>query len=202
MWLGNAIGSSIGFLALVLGALLNAHLNRRRDDRMRGENVDSVLAAAVAELIAMSLALKDRLGYLHWFVHQPNPSADVEAVAARCAPPISIVLDKIGGQLGLLDPKTTGDVVRFWYELQLLRNLLQASLIELRGGVLNQNVMHERAGRANDLYAKIDELADRLNGTGAKFVLADADELRKDLAMKPGTYHAEWVARKIGAAQP
>lgn len=55
-WQG-AIGSVLGFVALFLGALWNYHLNRRRDARLRQEEVASVAAALYGELILIRTAV-------------------------------------------------------------------------------------------------------------------------------------------------
>jgi hypothetical protein len=46
-FIGSLIGSSIGLIALLLGALFNAHLNRRRDDRLRREEQRATAAPAI-----------------------------------------------------------------------------------------------------------------------------------------------------------
>jgi hypothetical protein len=57
-FLGSRIGSSIGLIALLLGALFNAHLNRRRDNRLRREEREAVAAALLAELEGLRNNLK------------------------------------------------------------------------------------------------------------------------------------------------
>jgi hypothetical protein len=44
-FLGSLTGAAIGLIALLLGALFNAHLNRRRDDRLRREDQRAVATA-------------------------------------------------------------------------------------------------------------------------------------------------------------
>jgi hypothetical protein len=48
--IGAVIGSLLGFITLVLGALFNAHLNRVRDDNLRRIETRGVAAAIRAEL--------------------------------------------------------------------------------------------------------------------------------------------------------
>jgi hypothetical protein len=55
-FLGTLTGSSIGLIALLIGALFNAHLNRRRDDRLRREEQRTVAAALQAELVNWELS--------------------------------------------------------------------------------------------------------------------------------------------------
>jgi hypothetical protein len=49
-FVGALTGSAVGLIALVLGALFNAYLNRQRDDRLRASETRSVAAAIRAEL--------------------------------------------------------------------------------------------------------------------------------------------------------
>src|SRR5262249_60880753 len=49
-FLGSLVGAFVGLLALLLGALFNAHLNRKRDDRLRAEERRSAAVALRAEL--------------------------------------------------------------------------------------------------------------------------------------------------------
>jgi hypothetical protein len=51
-WQG-AIGSLMGFLALILGALFSYHLNRKRDERLRREEVISIASALYGEIIIL-----------------------------------------------------------------------------------------------------------------------------------------------------
>src|SRR5687767_2706926 len=56
---GSAIGAGIGLIALLLGALFNAHLNRRRDDRLRHEERRGVATALRAELAGLARTLEE-----------------------------------------------------------------------------------------------------------------------------------------------
>jgi hypothetical protein len=56
--IGSLAGSSIGLFALLLGAFFNAHLNRRRDDRLRQIEISGVASALSAELNAIACALE------------------------------------------------------------------------------------------------------------------------------------------------
>jgi hypothetical protein len=63
-FLGTLTGSSIGLFALLLGALFNAHLNPRRDDRLRREDRAALTAALLAELGGFRDRLQSNLGGL------------------------------------------------------------------------------------------------------------------------------------------
>jgi len=56
-FVGALTGSAIGLVALVLGALFNAHLNRRRDRELRLQDTRSIAASLWAELAGLEEAL-------------------------------------------------------------------------------------------------------------------------------------------------
>lgn len=64
-FLGSLIGASVGLVALLIGALFNAHLNRRRDDRLRKEDSKSLVVALRAELAALHESLSSDLRALN-----------------------------------------------------------------------------------------------------------------------------------------
>src|SRR6476469_2052510 len=58
------LGSLIGFLALLLGALFNAHLNRRRDDFLQRQDRKVVASALLAELVGLRHSLQSNTEWL------------------------------------------------------------------------------------------------------------------------------------------
>src|SRR5262245_17797794 len=58
-FVGTLTGSFFGLVALLLGALFNAHLNRRRDDRIREEDQRAVATALRTELEGLRRTLSD-----------------------------------------------------------------------------------------------------------------------------------------------
>jgi hypothetical protein len=55
--IGAVVGSTIGFLTIVLGALFNARLNRMRDDSLRRVEMRAIAAALRAELAGIEETL-------------------------------------------------------------------------------------------------------------------------------------------------
>jgi len=58
-FIGSLTGSAIGLIAILIGALFNAHLNRRRDDREQANERRSIAAALLAELGSKSRSLAE-----------------------------------------------------------------------------------------------------------------------------------------------
>jgi len=63
-FIGTLTGSFLGLVALLLGALFNAHLNRRRDDALRSADRLAVASALHAELLAIHRALIENAKFL------------------------------------------------------------------------------------------------------------------------------------------
>jgi hypothetical protein len=98
-FVGTLMGSFFGLVALLLGALFNAHLNRRRDDRLRREDQRAVTAALRAELEGLRRTLSDAAetlsqeGYL-----QPDEQVQVPDLAQSIR-----IMPQVVSKLGLLD---------------------------------------------------------------------------------------------------
>jgi hypothetical protein len=54
-FVGTLVGSTLGLFALLVGALFNAHLNRKRDDELRKREARALAVALRAELFAMEI---------------------------------------------------------------------------------------------------------------------------------------------------
>lgn len=61
---GSATGAAIGLIALMLGALFNAWLNRRRDDRLQRAEKFGLAVTLLAELSGFERALIQNIGGL------------------------------------------------------------------------------------------------------------------------------------------
>jgi hypothetical protein len=117
---GAMVGSTIGFVALVAGALFNAKLNRNRDDRLRHLETRSFAAAIRAELASVETTLRENAEGL-----RRNPPEDIVvpdiAHSVRMFPGLA---DKIG-LLG--DPSLIAEVVGAYIVIdQYCENLVMA----------------------------------------------------------------------------
>jgi hypothetical protein len=65
-FVGAVAGSAVGLVALLIGALFNAHLNRLRDDRLRREETRAVAAALLAELKGAARVLNEAFSETHY----------------------------------------------------------------------------------------------------------------------------------------
>jgi hypothetical protein len=96
---GAVTGSSLGLVALLLGALFNAWLNRCRDDRLRREDQHAVATALRTELEGLRRTLNDNTetvkqeGYL-----KPGEQINVPDLAQSIR-----IMPEMVSKLGLLD---------------------------------------------------------------------------------------------------
>jgi len=111
-FLGSLVGAFVGLLALLLGALFNAHLNRKRDDRLRAEERRSVATALRAELAGFKDSLvenSERLSHA-----QEHPGAFLVPDLARAIRIWPHMIPK----LGLCDQVTIGSVTDAYLAVQ------------------------------------------------------------------------------------
>ncbi len=100
--LGSAIGTASGLVAILLGALFNAHLNRKRDENLRMMEREMVVSALRAELMGLSSTLKNNAEMLS------------EPTSGFLTPDISHsirVMPTLIPKLGLLDSKLVQELI-------------------------------------------------------------------------------------------
>ncbi|MET4177692.1 hypothetical protein [Bradyrhizobium barranii] len=102
-FLGALTGSSLGLLAIIVGALFNAHLNRRRDDRIRDHDARAVATALYAELTGIDRALRRGSEALR------GAPRDGERFLVR-TPLVIQIFPKLIDKLGLLHAETIREV--------------------------------------------------------------------------------------------
>jgi hypothetical protein len=103
-FLGTLIGSSIGLMALLFGALFNAYLTRNRDDRLRREDQRSVAVALLAELSGIHHELFRSSEDIQKLQNRDDPKQDHFLV--RDVSQAVRIFPEIISKIGLLDPDT------------------------------------------------------------------------------------------------
>jgi len=102
-FVGTVTGWFLGLLALVGGALFNAHLNRRRDDRLRQVERRSVAVALKAELVGFRRQLVTNAEGLK------SNKADF---LAPCMSDYIKIMPQVLSKIGLLDVECIHDTVK------------------------------------------------------------------------------------------
>jgi hypothetical protein len=133
-FVGTLTGSSFGLVALLLGALFNAQLNRRRDDRLRDADRQMVAAALHAELSSIERTLSGNAQHL-----TDNPPEEAGGFLVPDVMHSSLVLKDMLPKIGLFDSSTIRKVIDAYILLgQYLEGLI------LVGGVMQENLPEGR----------------------------------------------------------
>jgi hypothetical protein len=113
----SGIGSLLGLLALVGGALFNFHLNRRRDAALQAEEKRSVAAAIYGELVLLrqeAAKLATSVAQAEYnAVGTGNPTVDSNFLEAHTMPE-PFLYRALAAKLGLLDADILLAVAKFY----------------------------------------------------------------------------------------
>jgi hypothetical protein len=114
----TVIGSLLGFLALMIGAMWNFHLNRRRDAVLRTQESLSVAAALYGEILLLrkeAASLARTIGTVHENVgmqRDPVIKFDAHFVAANTLPE-PMLYQALASKLGMLDADLVVAITKF-----------------------------------------------------------------------------------------
>jgi hypothetical protein len=131
----QAIGAIVGFVALAMAALFNAHLNRRRDDRLQG--LDGWLLAR--SLLAEVKTIVAQLRQLQRFCDETkvNNPLDAAKKVQSMLVPVETIYPQVGAKIGLLHDAAAQAVSLFYSSLAALRDrvTVQMPALEPSNGV-------------------------------------------------------------------
>jgi hypothetical protein len=137
-WIGTAIGSSIGLIAILVGALWNSHLTRKRDRTMREEEVRAISNAIGAE---MSSVLELNMGKMTQL--EPGIVRSTEILIAL-GPSEPVVWPKLCDKVGWLEADLAHDVVRAWTLMQWHIGMHKATIEQTRNGSMDKETYLQR----------------------------------------------------------
>jgi hypothetical protein len=101
-FVGSLTGAGFGLAAIIAGALFNAHLNRRRDDRLRRIEARTLVVALKAELAGLKQSLLENADDLE----KGSSGFQVPDVATSVR-----IMPEMLSKLGLLDPDTVQKII-------------------------------------------------------------------------------------------
>lgn len=153
-FVGSLTGSFVGLFALLCGALFNAYLNRRRDDRLRRQEARSTAAALRAELAGVCETLEINAAEL-----QKNEPHDF--IVPDIAHSVR-VLPTLLPKLGLLDVETIREVIDANIVIEQY-----CEQLTMRGGVLG-GPTQMGARRLIAMKADTTEMVAKMNDVMAK----------------------------------
>jgi hypothetical protein len=101
-FVGSLTGAAFGLTAIIVGALFNAHLNRRRDDHLRKIEARTLAVALKAELAGLNQSLTENADDLE--------KSGSDFLVPDIATSVRIMPEMLS-KLGLLDPETVQNVI-------------------------------------------------------------------------------------------
>lgn len=124
-WQG-AIGSLLGFIALLCGALFNFHLNRKRDSALRDDDALVVVAALYGEILALRreaarLAQATAREYEGWGISGvPQTPFDKHFMEGnKLSEPV--LFRALSSKVGMLRPRLAQAIIQFHLNIQEAR---------------------------------------------------------------------------------
>ena len=104
-------GSLVGLVALLIGALFNAHLGRKRDDRLRAAETRAISAAIRAELAGLVRKLEEPFSEINSVTYSDGKTESrttiwIPDIARRVR-----LIPELLPKLGVLDVETIGAVM-------------------------------------------------------------------------------------------
>jgi hypothetical protein len=162
-FLGSLVGAFVGLFALLLGALFNAHLTRKRDDRLRAEERRSVATALRAELAKCRDALLRNSEKLR----EPTTGFFLVADLAHAIQIWPHMIPK----LGLFDQETIARVTDAYLAVEQYCDMLLLSggrLIDPKRLIHPESIAISEAGEASE--------AEKTRSTNGRLISLSADK--------------------------
>lgn len=119
---GSFAGFVFGAFALILGALINFSLNRKRDSLLRADEAKAVAVALYSEIILMRAALA-RVANIVARRVSSNTEFDKHFLD-HVRMPDPILFKTFASKLGIIDPQLSVDITSFYSKLELVRDWL------------------------------------------------------------------------------
>ena len=119
-WQG-AIGSVLGFVALICGALFNFRLNRRRDERLRNEEIVAVACALYGEIVILrqSVARMANAVGSRYIRHGFHSGEAIDRhFVDQFALPKPKLYPALASKVGMLQSQLALEVVRFYARVE------------------------------------------------------------------------------------
>jgi hypothetical protein len=129
----TGIGAAFGLLALMLGALFNFHLNRKRDAALRKGEMLAVATALYSEILLLREEAATLARVIGWKRSQNEDANIDEQFVADYRPREPILYPKLADKLGTLSPDLVLAITRFHRNYQMARDGLALMIDKNRG---------------------------------------------------------------------
>ncbi|MBI2713335.1 MAG: hypothetical protein HYX37_02625 [Rhizobiales bacterium] len=119
----TGIGAFLGFGAIIVGALFNAHLNRKRDTRLRSDEMIAVASALYGEIVIVRQAVARMANAVaHRFVEHGvgnirDEPFDRHFIEQITLPPLRLY-PSLAAKVGMLPSQIALEIVRFYARVE------------------------------------------------------------------------------------
>jgi hypothetical protein len=117
----SGIGALAGLGAIIIGALFNAHLNRKRDARLRSEEVVAVASALYGEIVILRQAvarMANAVGHRYFrYGHIRDEPFDRHFIEQITLPPVKLY-PSLAAKVGMLPSQISLEIVRFYARVE------------------------------------------------------------------------------------
>jgi hypothetical protein len=153
-FLGAIVGAGGGLVAIVFGALLNAALNRQRDDRLRREEGRNLAVALHGEMLSIIDSYRRHQKTMTRMIEKYDGDTRSEKTSLTSSPPCSArIFASSSDRLGLLqEPERNPDLDRFQAALSEDREITKVAISDAA----------ERCRAWRDIGDTVIERADKL----------------------------------------
>jgi len=155
--IGAALGSGLGLISILIGALWNAHLNRRRDDRLRKGELKSLCGALLGDLCGTIVSLNECVIFLEGAI----PKAGYP-LKERLSISDSVIMQPGSRKMELLPTELARQVAYGYRAFELSRNLLNVCIKEHENGVLEKDMVKTRVYFLKQYEETLGEMAEAL----------------------------------------
>lgn len=120
-WAQQVSTFTVGIITVVIGALVNAQLNRWRDDRLRAGEAKAVAAALYGEMLLMRKEIaRTAQRVAHTYTKEPGKEFDqtlLEGISLRDP----VLYPALASKLGLLAPDVVLGITKFQADFEAVR---------------------------------------------------------------------------------
>lgn len=162
-WMGNVIGAAIGLVAILIGALWNAYLMRKRDAHLREQETRSISSALASELRTTLDMTAAR--FMQAALDRGGMSKEV---LLALKPSALVVWPKLADKLGLLEPRAAVAAIQAFSLLDWHMAMTGVTIDEAINGSLKKEAAKLRAQAFANDWHRLNAAIEMLGGEPVK----------------------------------
>ena len=158
-FLGSTAGAFLGLLAILGGAMFNAYLNRKRDDRLKIESAITAATALRSAILAHNQCINM---YVKIFVNPPENWSNGIIISTPSTEAYEYFTKNIG-LIGIYDFRIPGLIDEFYTELRTFYDLSKDQVLTKPRKKINPQVLEGFAKQGKKLTCMQNDIDEKLN---------------------------------------